>query len=185
MDFSVHNQLCVEARERSYAHRASSQENLPMSNQAYSCQGGCRCGQVRLHITATPLLTMACHCTGCQRMSASAFSLSAAIPAEGFEITQGEPVIGGLHGKSRHYFCPNCMSWMFTRPEGMDDFVNVRATMLDDLQWANPFVETWTREKRPWATTSAAHSFAALPAMEDFAGLIAAFGNANGDAETA
>ena len=53
-------------------------------------------------------------------MSASAYSLSAAIPAEGFEVVQGEPVVGGLRGATRHYFCPHCMSWMFTRPEGVD-----------------------------------------------------------------
>ncbi len=100
-------------------------------------EGRCRCGQVRFRITAPPLLTMACHCTGCQRMTGSAFSLSAAIPSEGFAVTQGEPVIGGLHGPSRHYFCPHCLSWLFTRPEGLDHFVNVRSTMLDDPAWSS------------------------------------------------
>ncbi|MDP3174465.1 MAG: GFA family protein [Phenylobacterium sp.] len=66
--------------------------------------GACRCAQVRLTISAPPLLTMACHCTECQKMTSSAFSLSAAIPADGFAVVQGEPVIGGLHGASRHYF---------------------------------------------------------------------------------
>lgn len=33
--------------------------------------GGCRCGRVRIRITAPPMLTTACHCTDCQRMSAS------------------------------------------------------------------------------------------------------------------
>jgi hypothetical protein len=136
------------------------------------CEGGCRCGRVRLRISAPPLVTMACHCTGCQRMSASAFSLSAAIPAEGFAVTQGEPVIGGLHGASRHYFCPHCMSWMFTRPEGLDFFVNLRATMLDDHSWYAPFIETWTTEKLAWAATPAVHSYEALPAPEEFPGLL-------------
>ena len=135
-------------------------------------EGGCRCGQVRIKVSAPPLLTMACHCTGCQRMTASAFSLSVAVPSEGFEVTQGEPVIGGLHGATRHYFCPHCMSWMFTRPEGMDWFVNLRATMLDDAVWFAPFIETWTSEKLPWATTPAVHSYAALPPMEDYEGLL-------------
>lgn len=143
-----------------------------MSEWNLPWEGGCRCGQVRLKVSAKPLVTMACHCTGCQRMSASAFSLSAAIPSEGFSVTQGEPAIGGLHGASRHYFCPHCMSWMFTRPEGLDWFVNVRPTMLDDLSWFVPFIETWTSEKLPWATTPALHSFAALPAFEDYEGLV-------------
>ncbi len=146
-----------------------------MSKLTVPQEGGCRCGQVRLKISAPPIITMACHCTGCQKMSSSAFSLSAAIPAEGFEVIAGEPVIGGLHGATRHYFCPHCLTWMFTRPEGMDWFVNLRSTMLDDTNGVAPFVETFTSEKLPWAATSAVHSYEAFPPMEAFAGLIQEF----------
>lgn len=138
-------------------------------------EGGCRCGQVRFRISAPPIVTAACHCTGCQRMTGSAYSLSAAIPSEGFEVTQGEPVIGGLHGPTRHFFCPHCMSWMFTRPDGMDWFVNVRATMLDDPGWFSPYIETFTREKLPWAVTPARHSYERFPEMHEYEGLIRGF----------
>ena len=97
-----------------------------MSSEFFPLEGGCRCGQVRFRMAAPPVITMACHCTGCQRMSASAFSLSAAIPSDAFLVIQGEPVIGGLHGPTRHFFCAYCMSWMFTRPDGFDAIVNVR-----------------------------------------------------------
>jgi hypothetical protein len=147
---------------------ASSEWKLPWD-------GGCRCGQVRIRITAPPLLTMACHCAGCQRMTASAYSLSIGIPSSGFAVTAGEPVLGGLHGPTHHYFCPHCMSWMFTRPDGVDWFVNVRATMLDDPGWIRPFVETWTREKLPWATTPAVHSYETLPPVEHYQQLMAEF----------
>lgn len=146
-----------------------------MSAPKLPCEGGCRCGRVRIRITAPPLLAMACHCTGCQRMSASAFSLSAAIPAQGFEVIAGEPVIGGLHGPDRHYFCGWCMSWMFTRPSGMDWFVNLRPTMLDDPSWFAPFVETYTSQKLPWAATPAAHSFETFPPLEAYEGLTKAY----------
>jgi hypothetical protein len=137
--------------------------------------GGCRCGQTRFRVSAPPLLAAACHCTGCQRMTASAYSLSLAVPSEGFEVTSGEPVIGGLHGASRHFFCPHCKSWMFTRPEGLDEIVNLRATMLDDHGWFVPFVEFWTREGLPWAGTPATHSFATMPANETFPALVEAY----------
>lgn len=147
--------------------------NLPI-------EGGCRCGQVRLRISAQPILTMACHCTGCQKMSASAYSLSAAIPADGFEVIQGEPVIGGLHGPdAHHYHCPHCKSWMFTRPEGMDWFVNLRPTMLDDVQWFSPFIETYTSERLPWAATPAVHSYEKFPPFEDYEGLVKEFAGQN------
>jgi hypothetical protein len=136
-------------------------------------EGGCRCGGVRFQIKGPPLVTMACHCRGCQRMTASAFSLSALYPNETFDVTKGDPAVGGLHGATRHFFCPHCMSWIFTRPEGWDQFVNVRSTMLDDAGSYTPFIETYTSEKLPWATTPAVHSFERFPPMEQFAMLLA------------
>jgi len=108
-------------------------------------------------------------------MTASAFSLSALFPSEGFHVTKGEPVIGGLHGATRHFFCPHCMSWIFTRPEGLDQFVNVRTTMLDVAGPYAPFIETYTSEKLPWATTPAIHSFERFPAMELFGSFLAEY----------
>jgi hypothetical protein len=143
-------------------------------------EGGCRCGRVRIRVEGLPLATMACHCTGCQRMTASAFSLSALYPGERFAVIAGEPVIGGLHGATRHLFCPHCMSWLFTRPEGLDAFVNVRATLLDDARSFTPFVETWTRERLPWARTPAEHSFEEFPPQERFPELLQAFAERRG-----
>lgn len=137
--------------------------------------GGCRCGRVRLRVTAPPLVAAACHCKGCQRMSGSAYSLSAAIPAEGFEVTAGEPVIGGLHGATRHFFCPHCLSWMFTRPEGIDWIVNLRPTMLDDAGWFEPLLETCTAERLPWAATTAVHGYAGFPPIDAYEALIAEY----------
>src|SRR5215213_574415 len=78
-------------------------------------EGGCRCGAVRIRVTKPPLLTGACHCTGCQKMTASAYSLTLTLPADGFEVTKGEPVLGGLRGPvSHHHHCPDCLSWIFT-----------------------------------------------------------------------
>ncbi len=108
-------------------------------------------------------------------MSASAFSLSVAIPTAGFAVIAGEPVVGGLHGKTRHYFCPHCMSWMFTRPDGIDFFVNVRSTMLDDTRGIAPFVETYADEKLAFATTGARHSFGTLPSFDAYDALIAEY----------
>lgn len=144
-------------------------------NEFLPLEGGCRCGDVRLRVGAAPLITMACHCTGCQRMSASAFSLSAAIPSAAFSVTKGEPVIGGLHGSPRHYFCAYCMTWIFTRVDGMDSFVNLRPTMLDESSWFKPFIETYTSEKLPWATTNAVHSFERFPPFEAYEGLTREF----------
>ena len=73
---------------------------------------------------------------------------------------QGETVIGGLREPPAHNFCAFCMSWMFTRPPMAPQFVNVRATMFDDVAWFTPFMETYTSEKLAWAQVPAVKSFA-------------------------
>ncbi|WP_321163357.1 MULTISPECIES: GFA family protein [unclassified Sphingomonas] len=78
------------------------------------------------------MMTMACHCRGCQQMSGSAFSLNVAVPSAALIVTQGEPVIGGLHGEQvRHHHCDHCKSWLFTRIEPDPGFANVRVGALD------------------------------------------------------
>lgn len=138
----------------------------------HSIEGQCLCGQVRLRVTGVPLVTMACHCRGCQRLSASAYSLSSLYPSSAVEVTAGEPVIGGLHGENGQYFCPHCLSWLFTRPKALGDLVNVRATMLDDAASYRPFMETYVRDRLPWAATGAVHSFEEFPPRDRFPALL-------------
>jgi len=136
-------------------------------------EGGCRCGRVRFRLTAPPLLTSVCHCRGCQRMSASAFSTTVTVATAAFAVIAGEPVIGGLHGDgTRHHHCDWCKSWVFTRVEPDMGFVNVRATLLDDPSWFVPFIEVYTEEKLPWATSLARHSYPTVPATEDYQALV-------------
>ena len=61
---------------------------------------------------------------------------------------------------------------MFTRPEGIEEFVNVRLTTLENVSWFKPFIETWTKEKLSWVTTLAVRSFETVPEYEDYAGLV-------------
>ncbi len=144
-----------------------------MSDWKLPWKGGCRCDRIRVAVTQPPLMASACHCGGCQRMSSSAFSLTLTIPSEGFAVTEGEPVIGGLHGGTRHYFCWYCKTWMFTRPEGFDAFVNLRATMLDEHAWFRPFLEVWSDNKLPGIETGALVSYAQEPAFNEYEALMA------------
>ena len=137
--------------------------------------GTCRCGAVQVTLTEAPIMTAACHCTGCQKMTGSAYSLTAMVPTPGLEVT-GDTVRGGLKGDMLdHRFCPDCLTWMFTRITGMDDMVNVRPVLFDDTTWFSPFIETMVVEKLPWATTPAHHRFDGFPPAADYPALMAAY----------
>ena len=144
--------------------------NLPLD-------GSCLCGSVRLRVTEAPILTLACHCQDCQKLCASAYSLTAMIPAAGFSVTAGELVIGGLRSeRRRHHFCRDCMTFVFTRIEGVHTRVNLRASVLDDLSWFSPFVELMTDEKLPWAEVPAVRRFARFPeTAEELDALVAEY----------
>lgn len=147
-----------------------------MANWTLPMEGGCRCGQVRFAITASPMFTALCHCTGCQRMTGGAYSTSVAVPSPGFMLTQGETVRGGVQGNELHHqHCDRCKNWVFTRFEPDMGFVNVRATMLDDLGWYIPFVEMGTAEALPWARVDCPHAYDMFPPPSDYQKLLGEF----------
>jgi len=132
-------------------------------------EGGCRCDAVRFRVIMAPMLSAACHCAGCQKMTASAYTVSLGLNAAGFEVTKGEPVLGGLRAEPKHYHCPDCKSWMFTKPSSMPGFVNLRVTMLDDHAWVRPFVDFHRREGFAWAETGAKYSYQQIASDAEFA----------------
>lgn len=133
--------------------------------------GHCRCGRVEFTLTAPALITSACHCLGCRRMSGSAYSLTASYPREALHLTRGQTVLGGLCGPIlHHHHCDHCKSWLYTTIDGVP-FVNVRSPLVDPT--LAPFIETHTAEKLPWVTTPAAHRFETAPDLETFHALMA------------
>lgn len=142
--------------------------------------GRCRCGAVTLTVSAVPVMTAACHCDGCKKMSSSAFSLTAMIPSEGLEV-QGEVVKGGVQGPELdHFFCPSCKTWMFTRITGFEALTNIRPTLFDtedpEIQaWCRPYIETMAAKRLSWVTTPAEHVFEAMPDMAGFPDLLKGF----------
>jgi hypothetical protein len=122
---------------------------------------------------------MACHCTGCQRMTGGAFSVSSFYPAERFAVTSGDTVRGGMKTGPDHRFCPECMSWMFTVSKQIEGFVNVRSTMFDDALAHRPYVEMYRGEALPGAASGAPRSYEGFPEKE-FSELIAEYAEWDG-----
>ena len=117
--------------------------------------GGCQCGALRYEITQAPQMVYACHCTDCQRMTSSAFSMALVLPADAFQLVRGEPrVVQRTADSGRvttRWLCPECGSWISAGPRpGSTVPRNVRAGTLDDTSWLRPTVHLWTRSKQPW-----------------------------------
>jgi hypothetical protein len=129
-----------------------------------------------MRISAPPLAAAACHCKGCQRLTSGPYSLTLMIPPGGFEVTEGEPVLGALHRpESQHHYCPHCKSWLFTTAPLLEGGTNFRPTMLEDASWVVPYVESNVTQKLPGVVTGAKHSFDGFPPPERYEELMAGY----------
>ncbi|TFF25295.1 GFA family protein [Jiella endophytica] len=144
-------------------------------------RGSCRCGALTFEVSAPPVATAACHCRGCQKMTAGPYSLTMMLPEAGFTVTSGEPVIGGLKAAEvQHFFCAECLTWVYSKPKRIAGFVNLRSPMLDDTSDITPFIETWTSEKLAFAGTGAAKSYPQFPSPEEYGPMLKAFADWDG-----
>jgi hypothetical protein len=116
--------------------------------------GGCTCEAVRFEITALPLLVYACHCTGCQRWSGSAFSLSMPVKADSFSVTGGTPKpfrrVGASGLESTYWFCGDCGGRAYGQRMARPEVVVVRAGTLDDASWVRPIAHVHLRSAQAW-----------------------------------
>jgi hypothetical protein len=134
------------------------------------------CGRVTMRISAAPVMSMACHCRGCQKLTGGAYSLSLMVAADAFEV-EGETEIGALHRPENGYFyCAYCKNWLYTDGIAGGQFVNFRPTLLDDANWVIPFIESNVAEKLPGVVSGAQHSFDGFPAPDQYGPLMEVYG---------
>jgi hypothetical protein len=111
--------------------------------------GGCQCGAVRYTLKAPPIVFYLCHCTECQKQSASAFGESVTAHPDDVEVT-GELACyerPGAKGTVRCEFCPKCGTRMF---HGRPERCNIKGGTLDDRSWLAPAGHIWTSSKQPY-----------------------------------
>ncbi|MEO0487239.1 MAG: GFA family protein [Pseudomonadota bacterium] len=139
-------------------------------------KGACLCGAVRLSITAPPFLTAACHCLDCQKLTASAFSMTTMFPAEGVEIT-GPLTLGALKTPGRaHYYCASCLGFVYSQLDAAAWRVNVRTMALDQAERFPPFLEVMTVDSLAWVKLPVRHSFETVPgSAEELRGIMQEF----------
>ncbi|MEO1108048.1 MAG: GFA family protein [Pseudomonadota bacterium] len=137
--------------------------------------GQCLCGAVRVNITAPPLLTVACHCADCQKLTASAFSLTTMFPRDSFECT-GALVTGGRHSaERRHFYCRSCLCFVYSEV-GQADRINLRTSVLDEADKFEPFLEVMREDKLEWTNTPSVHRYDRYPTSpEELQALMSAY----------
>lgn len=118
--------------------------------------GGCQCGNIEYQLHGEPRMLYACHCTDCQKQSASAFGMSLIVDPGQIEFLRGEDQLkywdtrGEDATLKRCAFCPNCGSRIFHGKEDPDEPISIKAGSLDDTDWLQPIAHIWLRSAQPW-----------------------------------
>jgi hypothetical protein len=128
--------------------------------------GGCQCGAPRYEITQAPRMVYTCHCTDCQCLTSSAFSMGLVLADGAFLLTAGEPrplqKTADSGRVTTRWVCPECGSWVCGAPRPGSRIV--RAGTLDDTSWLRPTAHFWTRSAQPWVVLpEGGRSFATQP----------------------
>ncbi len=122
-------------------------------------EGGCQCGDIRYRVAGAPLTFYACHCTECQKQSASAFGLSLWVRRSDFELVSGAPKVFERPTDSgntmRCAFCPDCGTRLHHALRDETEIYSLKGGSLDDLSGLTPVGHIWVRSKQPWVDLAA------------------------------
>ena len=119
--------------------------------------GGCQCGNIRYQLgTDKPRTLYVCHCTDCQKQSASAFGMSLSMDASQVEFVLGQESLRSWDTRAedgqvkRCHFCPDCGTRLMHGSDSSFGRVSIKAGSLDDTSKLQPAAHIWLQSAQPW-----------------------------------
>lgn len=114
--------------------------------------GSCQCGEVRYDAEIDPLRIGICHCTDCQRLTGSAYRVTAAAIPGSLRLVCGEPrryrKFGDSGKPSDQFFCGDCGSPLWR--ESADGAIGIRLGTIDQRRELKPHHQTWLGSALPF-----------------------------------
>ena len=127
-------------------------------NTDLAANGGCQCGKIRYRLIAEPLMLYICHCSDCQKQSASAFGMSLRMRPRDVEFVHGEKLMRSWETRGedgslkRCHFCPNCGTRIMHASDDTEESVSIKAGSLDDTSGLRPRAHIWMKSAQSWVT---------------------------------
>lgn len=112
--------------------------------------GGCFCGKVRYAIEPGDYQAANCHCTMCRRTSAAPFVAWVMVPADKFEVLEGEPREFRSSNHGRRGYCADCGTPLICMLDEEPGTVDVTLCSLDDPTAVEPSINVFADTELPW-----------------------------------
>ena len=115
--------------------------------------GGCRCGQARFRLEATPIITHSCHCRLCQRTSGGIFNTVVMIETSQLTLVEGRTLDFTGVRSHRQIRCADCGCVLWShRPDLGEVIAFVGVGTLDQGASLQPEAHFFIGSKHPWVT---------------------------------
>jgi hypothetical protein len=119
----------------------------------YPINGSCQCGGVTYQLFEPPLAIVACHCKQCQKLSTSAFSITAMVDSKAVAF-RGQMKewsrIGSSGNTSTAKLCPTCGNHIYHFNPSDPSRIMLKPSTLSDTSIINPTIHVWVSEKQEW-----------------------------------
>ncbi len=121
----------------------------------YPVEASCQCGQVSYKLFEPPQKVVACHCTECQKLSTSPFSVTAMVKASTIQFT-GEMKdwsrLAESGNKNNAKFCPSCGNRIYHYNPDAPELLKLKLKPvgLSDDTIFKPMAHVWISEKQSW-----------------------------------
>ena len=141
-------------------------------------EGGCQCGKIRYRLSHKPQILYVCHCSDCQKQSASAFGMSLIVQSQHVEFIEGAESMrswdttGEDGAIKRCHFCPNCGTRIMHGSDVPGQSVSIKAGSLDNTEDLQPSAHIWLQSAQPWLAIDREHVLCFETEPEDKAVLI-------------
>ena len=121
----------------------------------FPIKASCQCGQVTYALHKAPKVVLACHCTECQKLSTSPFSITAVVDKDTIEFF-GEMSewsrLSDSGNRNHAKFCPGCGNRIYHfNPEDLSTIkLKLKPIDLENSEIFEPTMHVWVKEKLNW-----------------------------------
>lgn len=119
----------------------------------FPLEGTCQCGNVRVRLLSAPSMIVACHCKECQKLSTSAFSITAMVDAAEVEFSgtmQDWSRTAESGNISAAKFCPKCGNRIYHYNPAKPEQIKLKPALLENTALIQPSAHIWVSEKQDW-----------------------------------
>jgi hypothetical protein len=117
-------------------------------------EGACHCGNITYEAEIDPEKVGVCHCTDCQKLSGTAFTVYVPAPRESFRLLTGQPKIyvktAESGTKRAQAFCPECGSRLYASAVSDPKVFNIRVGTVRQRAELRPRHQLWCRSALGW-----------------------------------